>query len=137
MAVKTPWWGQVEKRIFTRFKTKLNKELSETFPNLYCTSTPLSTTAAKFPTAYFHMVDWSETGNDLQNTDTNAILATLQIDVKANTNKTDCETVIYQTIEVMKSMRFSLIGMPTYTASNNLFTGIVRFRRIIGQDDTI
>jgi len=136
-AISIPWWGQLEKRIFTRLKTKLNTALGSVFTDLFCTSSPMSKAASKFPTVYFRMIDWSETGNDLQNTDTNAVWATAQIDVISNTSKDDCETVIYQTINIMKSMRFSLIGMPTYTTSNNLYTGIVRFRRVIGQGDTI
>lgn len=137
MAVNKPWWAELESRLFTIYKTRLNKLLSERFPNLNCTASPMTKSASKFPTAYFRMVDWLEAGNDIENVNTNAILASSQVDVISNTSLNDCKEVIYETINIMKSLRFNMIGMPTYTASNNLYTGIVRFRRYIGGGETI
>lgn len=137
MAVSKPWWAILESRLFTRFENRLKTALGSKFPKLYCTSSPMTKAASQFPTAYFHMVDWIEAGNDLENTETHAILATLQVDVFANTSLTDCQTVVYEAINIMKSMRFSIIGMPTYSASNNIYTGNVRFRRYIGGSDEI
>lgn len=137
MPVNKPWWASLESSLFTKYKTKLNKSLSERFPKLYCTSTPMTKAASQFPTAYFRMVDWIEAGHDIDNTETHAILATLQIDVIANTSANDCKDVIYETINILKSMRFNIIGMPTYSASNNLYTGVVRFRRYIGQGEPV
>lgn len=137
MAVSKPWWALLESRLFTKFKTKLNNALSNKFPNLYCTSSPMTKAASQFPTAYFRMVDWIEAGNDLENTEVSAILATLQVDVIANTSLNDCKEVVNETIGIMKSMSFSIIAMPTFTANNNLYTGIVRFRRYIGGGETV
>lgn len=137
MAVSKPWWALLESRLFTKFKTKLNNALSNKFPNLYCTSSPMTKAASQFPTAYFRMVDWIEAGNDLENTEVSAILATLQVDVIANTSLNDCKKVVNETISIMKSMSFSIIAMPTFTANNNLYTGIVRFRRYIGGGETV
>lgn len=137
MAVSKPWWALLESRLFTKFKTKLNNALSNKFPNLYCTSSPMTKAASQFPTAYFRMVDWIEAGNDLENTEVSAILATLQVDVIANTSLNDCKEVVNETISIMKSMSFSIIAMPTFTANNNLYTGIVRFRRYIGGGETV
>ena len=132
-----PWWGLLESRLFTRFESKLKNAIGSKFPKLYCTSSPMTKAASQFPTAWFRMVDWVEAGNDLDNTEVSAILASLQVDVIANTSLTDCQTVIYETINIMKSMRFSIIGMPTYSANNNLYTGIVRFRRYIGGGEDV
>lgn len=137
MAESKAWWEKLEASLFTRFKTKLNNALSNKFPNLYCTSSPMTKAASQFPTAYFRMVDWIEAGNDLENTEVSAILATLQVDVIANTSLNDCKKVVNETISIMKSMSFSIIAMPTFTASNNLYTGIVRFRRYIGGGETV
>lgn len=137
MAVTKPWWASLESKMFTIYQTKLRKSLSEKYPKLHCTASPMTKSASQFPTAYFRMVDWIESGNDIQNVDTNAILATLQIDVITNTSLDDCKEVIFETINIMKSMRFNIIGMPVYSASNNLYTGIVRCRRYIGGGETV
>lgn len=138
MATTKPWWAILESRLFTKFENRLKTAIGSKFPKLYCTSSPMTKAASQFPTAYFHMVDWMEAGNDLDNTEVSAILATLQVDVYANTSLTDCQTVVLETINIMKSMRFSIIGMPTYgSASNNVYTGVVRFRRYIGGGEDI
>lgn len=137
MAVNKPWWASLESTLFTKYKTRLRQSCSEKFPQLYCTASPMTTAASKFPTAYFRMADWMEVGNDLPNTETNAILGTIQVDVITNTSLDDCKEVIYETINIMKAMRFNMIGMPVYSAQNNLYTGVVRFRRYIGSGDTI
>ena len=137
MAVNKPWWASLESRLFTKYKTRLKDSVGEQFPKLYCTVSPMTKAASQFPTCYFRMVDWIEAGNDLRNTETNAILATLQVDVIANTSLTDCKEVVYETINIMKSMRFSVIGMPVYSANNNLYTGTIRFRRYIGGGEDV
>ena len=136
MATK-PWWAELESRIFTLYKTKLNKALGEKYPNLNCTVSPMTKAASKFPTAYIHMADWAERGNDLDNTETNAILGTLQLEVIANTSLNDCKEVIYESINILKSLRFNIVGMPIYTADNNLYTGVVRLRRVIGKGESL
>ena len=118
MAVNKPWWASLESTLFTKYKTRLRQSCSEKFPQLYCTASPMTTAASKFPTAY-------------------AILGTIQVDVITNTSLDDCKEVIYETINIMKAMRFDMIGMPIYSAQNNLYTGVVRFRRYIGSGDTI
>ena len=136
MAVIKPWWASLESRLFTTYKTRLEKAVKEKFPKLYCTASPMTKAASQFPTAYFRMVDWIEQGNDLDNTDTNAILATVQVDVISNTSLNDCKEVVYETTNIMKALSFSIIAMPIYTANNNLYTGVIRFRRMIGGSDS-
>lgn len=136
MAVTKPWWASLESRLFTTYKTRLEKAVKEKFPKLYCTASPMTKAASQFPTAYFRMVDWIEQGNDLDNTDTNAILATVQVDVISNTSLNDCKEVVYETTNIMKALSFSIIAMPIYTANNNLYTGVIRFRRMIGGGDS-
>lgn len=136
MAVIKPWWASLESRLFTTYKTRLEKAVKEKFPKLYCTASPMTKAASQFPTAYFRMVDWIEQGNDLDNTDTNAILATVQVDVISNTSLNDCKEVVYETTNIMKALSFSIIAMPIYTANNNLYTGVIRFRRMIGGGDS-
>ena len=136
MAVIKPWWASLESRLFTTYKTRLEKAVKEKFPKLYCTASPMTKAASQFPTAYFRMVDWIEQGNDLDNTDTNAILATVQVDVISNTSLNDCKEVVYETTNIMKALSFSIIAMPIYSANNNLYTGVIRFRRMIGGGDS-
>ena len=81
MTANKPWWAELESRLFTRYKTKLKTALGQKFTDLNCTMSPMTKAASKFPTAYFHMIDWTEALNDLQNTETNAILAGIQIDL--------------------------------------------------------
>ena len=136
MTVTKPWWAELESRLFTLYKSRIGKVLKEKFPKLYCTASPMTKAASQFPTAYFRMVDWIEQGNDLVNKDVNGILATVQVDVIANTSLNDCKEVVYETANIMKSLSFSIIGMPVYSAQNNLYTGVIRFRRMIGGSDS-
>lgn len=136
MAAK-PWWAELESRLFTLYTKRIRDALSEKYPNIKCTASPMTISASKFPTCYFRMVDWIETGNDLDNTETHAVTATLQVDVIANTSLSDCKEVVYETIDIVKSLRFNIIAMPIYSASNNLYTGVIRFRRIIGGSEEI
>ena len=98
---------------------------------------PMTKAASKFPTAYIRMADWVETGNDLENTETNAIIGTLQLDVIANTSLNDCKEVVYESVNILKSLRFNIVGMPIYTSNENLFTGVIRFRRVIGNGESL
>lgn len=131
------WWAELESRLFTLYKTKLNNALGDKYPNLNCTMSPMTKAASKFPTAYIRMADWVETGNDLENTETNAIIGTLQLDVIANTSLNDCKEVVYESVNILKSLRFNIVGMPIYTSNENLFTGVIRFRRVIGNGESL
>lgn len=131
----TPWWASLESTIFTIVKTRLTKTLGNTFPKLYCTMSPVTQSAAQFPTVYIHSADWIEAGNDLRNDDIHAVLLTMQIDIVANSTLTDAKKVTNECINIMKSLRFNVLSMPVYSSTENLYTGVLRFRRYIGQGE--
>lgn len=135
MPLSTLWWASLESVIFTKVKTKLTKNIGEDFPKLYCTMSPVTQSAANFPTVYIHSVDWMESGQDLDNDDIHAVLLTMQIDVIANSSLADTKKVMNECVGIMKSMRFDIMAMPIYSSQDNLFMGVLRFRRYIGGND--
>lgn len=137
MASSTPWWASLESTIFTVAKTRLNRELKTAYPKLYCTMSPVTQSEAQFPTVYIHSASWMESGNDLDNVDVNAVLLTMQIDVIANSSLADAKKVMNECVGIMKTMRFNIQSMPIYSSDNNLFTGVARFRRYIGEGEDL
>ena len=135
MPSSTPWWASLESTIFTIVKTRLNKTLGNSFPKLYCTMSPVTQSAAQFPTVYIHSADWIESGNDLRNNEIHAVMLTMQIDIVANSSLADAKKVTNECINIMKSLRFNVITMPIYSSTENLFTGTLRFRRYICQGE--
>ena len=135
MAANTPWWASLESVIYTKMKTRLTKAIGKDFPKLYCTMSPVTQSAAQFPTVYIHSVDWMESGQDLDNDDIHAVLLTMQIDVIANSSLADTKKVMNECVGIMKSMRFDALSMPIYSSQDNLFMSVLRFRRYVGAND--
>lgn len=127
---------QLDNKIFTIFKTKLNKALKSKYSDLYITDTDLNTTQALFPTVYFHVMSGLEVGEDLDGGGVNAILYTIQIEVSAK-QQADVKNVMSEAISIMKSMHFSIPSMPEFLNVGNVYRQVARVRRTIGANDTL
>ncbi|MCD7724291.1 MAG: hypothetical protein LUI12_01840 [Clostridiales bacterium] len=130
------WTADIETTIFSVIKTKTYSTLVSKYPNINYTTEETTSTTAKFPNVYVHMISMSEAGQDLQGESVNAVLASVQIDVTANTKKSDAKTVIYAIIDVLKTLRFDIISLPIYTKEDDVHRAVVRARRMIGSGDT-
>lgn len=130
------WWDEIDSYLYTYLNVKLKSALLSDYPQLYVTTSPSTQAAARFPTVYIHSLESSEYGSDLDNTGIHGILKSIQVDVMSNTTLADSKTVMREVVSLMKAKRFSIDEFPIYSSENNVYTGICRFRRMIGAEDS-
>lgn len=126
----------IENIVFTRIKALFSEKLKEKYTNLYFTTSSKAQTEPSFPTIYVHELGSVEQGQDLDNTSINAILSTFQVEVFDNQNQTRATEVMTEVVRIMKGMRFSVNVMP-YFDDTDIYRKVARFRRIIGDGDTL
>lgn len=131
------WTDSIESMVFTRVKTKGNKELKTKYPKLHYTSDNVTIGEPQFPTCYIQELSGAERGRSLDGTEVNGILCTFQIDVSDNATKQNAKVVMSNAIDTFKQMRFEIIGFPTYRQEDGIWVGTARVRRIIGALDIL
>ena len=132
------WYSKIEPTIITRLQYYLRG--SPLFENLVCTTTTQNlvedeeTVRGNFPTLYLQVRN-AETGQDLDNTEVNAVNCTARITVYCNKSKSDCEDIADAALAVMKTMRFNAPELPLVTEYKNIFLASMTCRRVIGAGD--
>lgn len=127
----------LESQILTRIKTQFPEKVKTKYPDLNFTTSDRSSTNPKFPTVYVHEMGGSETANDMENTEVNAVISSFQIEVTTNTKQSDAKTVMDEIVKIMKKMRFSIIAMPEFQNTDSTYRSVARFRRKIAEDDVL
>ena len=127
----------IETIVYSRVKAILTSKLRSKYSDISFTTNDKITGNAKFPNVYVHSVGSLETGNDFDNSSINGVLETLQIETTDNESQTIAKDVMNEVVKVMKGMRFTVIAMPETQHSNNIYRCVARFRRTIGNDDTL
>ena len=89
----------------------------------------------KLPTVYIHMLQPAEVGNDLDNTEINGVLATIEIQIFSN-NYNESQSLRTITLDCMKKLRFNVPMLPVTTNQGDYFLTIARYRRVIGGGDS-
>ena len=79
----------------------------------------------------------SEQGQDLAGTSINAVLAAYQIDILTNTSQREAKEVMSAVMEIMKGMAFTVISMPEFQNTDEVYRSTARFRRMIGANDIL
>lgn len=131
------WWNDVEPKVFSVTKARLQSAIGDTFPNIYYTTQIQTLTESQFPCIYVHLIDTYEIGGDTEGLTVNGIVATFQVEAYVNTTQADCVAIMSAAIEQLKKMRFQVVSFPLYTSNGNVFRGVFRVRRPIGADDTL
>lgn len=129
------WTKYIESIIFSRIKQEGLEALATSFPNIYYTTSEETPTESKFPTVYVHEVPGTEQGEDLEGTEINAMLTTIQVDVTDNINKERVKTVMDEVLKTMKSMRFQVVVSVEIKKIDGVYKGTARYRRLIAQGD--
>lgn len=127
----------LETQIFSLIKAKFSTRIKEKYKDLNFTTSDKSSTKAKFPTVYIHMIDSQEVGSDLEGTSIPGVNAAFQIDVTDNQNNSRTDEVAKEILRVMKSMRFKPFRMPMHNNSGDTYTTVARYRRVIGDGDIL
>lgn len=116
--------------------TKVGYNLEEEYPGIICTTDNENVIPTNFPSVYIQELAPVEDGQDLQNLDTPFVIYTIQIKVWAK-DEQDCKSISYSAIEQMKRMRFNVISFPDVQTKDNISSSVMRFRRIIGDGDSL
>lgn len=133
------WTDDLESRIFTIVQTRCSNVLDKKYlsPTAYWTTDDKVLTKPQFPTVYLHLLPMVEQGQDLDNRDINAVLATVRVQISSNTNKQDVRKIASAVTDALKSLRFNIPAFPEITSSNNVYTCNIESRRIIGNADKL
>lgn len=129
------WISDVELKVLGAIE-KNGEVLKKYFPNIVFTNENESDAPAKFPTVYLEELSGTERGRDLEGIKVNAYMATFQINISHNDKKSHVRRVMNNCMETMKQLRFEIIGTPIYNRSEGVWSGVARFRRTIGSNDT-
>ena len=133
---KEDWFSKIESEVFTQVSYMLSERKDAPFPKLKCTSVSQNEITS-FPTLYLHELQPVEAGMDLTNESVNAVLCTIEIQVWTNTTELDCKNILTAAILEMKRLGFNVTMFPSVTTDSKIRWGVARFRRMIGNGDTI
>ena len=134
------WVYDLETSIYSRVKAVVTNKLKSKYPNLQITQDNASTTEAKFPTVYIHALQPYERGNDLENSEINAVSFTFEVEITVSKtqNLPAAREVSAVVVDAFKQLRFSA-NMPVFIDDKSVDTKrtISRFTRIIAYNDVI
>lgn len=132
------WVFDLESIIFSRIKHATEDTLKSKYPNVRYTVTdkPIDSTT-KFPTIYIHELSGAETGMDLENSEINAVLYTIQLEVITNKSQAEAKAVMAEIASTVKKMRFTFTAFPSFDNGNNYYRCVARAQRTIGAADTL
>ena len=131
------WYEQIEPNVLTYVKYMV-EELGYTprFTSLLDkTVVDDNGVPKKLPTVYIHLLQPTEVGNDLDNTEINGVLATIEIQIFSN-NYNESMSLRTITLDCMKRLRFNVPMLPVTTNQGDYFLTVGRYRRVIGHGDS-
>lgn len=127
----------LETQIFSLIKAKFSAKIKEKYKDLNFTTSDKSSTKAKFPTVYIHMIDSQEVGSDLEGTSIPGVNVAFQVDVSDNQNNSRTDEVAKEVLRIMKNMRFKPSPMPMHNNSGDVYITTARYRRVVGDGDIL
>ena len=132
------WFAELGGLILTHFKTRLKKLIPDgQFKKLKITNSNSDIAPTELPAICLEEVSSMETGENLDNTSINAVMETIQVTIYHNGQMKDVKQLMNASVLAMKQMRFGAVMTPIYTTNHDMKTGIARFRRIIGESDSL
>lgn len=132
----------LQSTVFSRIRNEFPKTIKVNNKTIQMTDDNFSTvgssgTPAVFPFVYVKLLPGVEQGQDIEGTSINAGLFTFQIDVTDNQSQSRATKVMNEVVKIMKSMRFSVIAMPSFDDTKDTHRSTARFRRTIGASDIL
>ena len=131
------WYAEIESTIFTIVQYNLKTRKDAPYPNLTCTTASTSESPSKFPTLYLHELNPLERDQDLENTEINSILHSVEIQVFSNKSEAEVRNIMAAAVKEMKKLRYTVTLFPDPTTTNKISSAVARFRRSIARDDTL
>lgn len=134
------WVYSIESKIYTIVKTRLETALKSTYPKLLVTQQQKLNDEPSFPTVYIQMLDSPEIGSDLKNETVNAMLTTFEVHTTVSKEQglIGLRKVQSAVTDNFKKLRFNTVTRGEFTReTNDTYTSISRFRRVIGGNEEI
>ena len=137
--MSSDWIMRIPSTVFTRIKSQFSEKIKT---KLKMTDSNFSTTdsqnkKAVFPFVYVNLLPAVEQGIDLEAININGGLLTFQIDVYDNQTQARARKVMGEVVRIMKTMGFEVIAMPSFDSTDDTERMTARFRRSIGNTDTL
>lgn len=140
---QTDWVFNIESKIYTIVKTRLNNALLSTYPALNITQQQKLNEKPGLPTVFIKMLDSPEIGADLEGSTVNAMLVTFETHVtiaKEGTNMGlgGLRKIAAAVLENFKKLRFQMVERGEINReTSDTYTIIARYRRVIGDGNEI
>lgn len=134
------WVYSIESKIYTIVKTRLEKSLKTTYPNMVVTQQQKLNDDTSLPSVFIKMLDSPEVGSDLDNLTVNAMLVTFEthVTVSKDMGLSGLRAIASAVLDNFKKLRFN-VGMrgEITRETTDTYTIISRFRRVIGGNEEI
>ena len=137
---QTDWVFDIESKIYTILKTRLEKSLKTDYPNLLITQQQKINDDTSIPTIFIKMLDSPEMGADLEGSTINAMLVYFEthITVTKDLGLKGLRKISAAVLENFKLLRFQMATRGEITReSSDTYTTIVRYERLIGAGQEI
>ena len=140
---QSDWVFNIESKIYTIIKTRLEKAWKTTYPDLYITQQEKLNDNTSLPTIFIKMLDSPEMGADLDNTTVNALMATFEVHITiakdgSNNGMSGMRKLASAVLENFKKLRFNVIFRGEINReTSDTYSFISRYRRVIGADEEI
>ena len=136
---QTDWVFSIESKLYTIIKTRLEKALKTTYPNLLVTQQQKMNDNTSIPTVFIKMLDSPEVGQDLDNATINAMLVYFEthITVTKDMGLTGLRKISESVLGNFKALRFNIGYCGTVRETSDTYTLVSRFNRVIGANEEI
>ncbi len=136
---QTDWVFKIESKIYTIVKTRLEKALKTTYPNLLVTQQQKMNADTSIPTVFIKMLDSPEIGQDLDNATINAMLVYFEthITVTKDIGLKGLRDIAEAVVGNFKALRFNIGYRGETRETSDTYTMVSRFNRVIGAGEEI
>lgn len=132
------WTKNIFTSVYSRVSANGRIRLRAKYPKINFTNNTPKTSITSFPTVVISKLQGTETAKDIEGSFINGMISNIQIEVITNTNQEDCDEVADVCLDLMKSLRYEMVGEPySVSTQDNQYRNISRYRREIDYGDII
>lgn len=131
------WYANIESKVFTIVKTRINKKYKTKYPSLEFISDDENKTPANSPTVYLREIDNPEMAESLEGDFVNMVRENIEVEVYSRKSKADCKDVSVAVRAEMKALCFRIVQQSPPMPDGDWWRCIMRFYRPIGAGDVL
>lgn len=132
------WTKGIFTSVFSRVSANGRIRLISKYPKIVFTNNTPKTKITVFPTVIISKLQGSEISKDIEGSYINGIVSNIQIEVITNTSQDDADYIADVCLDLMKSLRYEMIGEPySVSTQDSQYRNVARYRRSIDQGDII